>query len=361
MQRASETIGKIAAALARAQRQLQNPQKTLSATIASPFPREGMVSFRYASLAQGLDIVRKALGEQEIAALQRTEIDRELGLIRLNTMLAHSSGEWISSDWPVCATTEVAAPHRLGAALTYARRYALFALVGITGEDDFDAPDLPITPQPATIAPAAPGLSGRSLHRTKLYSVPKSEEVRRKLLAELETIQTPDDLLLWTLRRLPLKSRLQLEDARLVEAAYLARLKQPGDDQEPQTSRGHQRALVARPPMATEAPDGIVVTLPKTVRKRDKAHLAFISSQPCLVCRRTPSDAHHLKFAQPRALGRKVSDEFTVPLCREHHHELHQVGNERSWWANVGIEPVARAQALWNSSERGRLTDELPT
>src|SRR5436853_7483073 len=104
MQRASETIGKLAAALAKAQTQLENPEKTLSATITSAFPREGAVSFRYASLAQGLDIVRKALGEQEIAALQRTEIDKELGLIRLNTVLAHSSGEWIASEWPVLAT-----------------------------------------------------------------------------------------------------------------------------------------------------------------------------------------------------------------------------------------------------------------
>ena len=87
--------------------------------------------------------------------MQRTEIDGELGLIRLNTVLAHSSGEWISSDWPVCATAEVAAPHRLGAALTYARRYALFALVGIAGEDDLDAPDLPIRPEPRP-APSSP-------------------------------------------------------------------------------------------------------------------------------------------------------------------------------------------------------------
>ncbi len=171
MQQSSETIGRIAAALALAQKQLENPEKDLTATIASPFPREGSISFRYASLAVGLDLIRKALGENEIAAIQRTEIDKELGLIRLNTVLAHSSGEWISSDWPVCQTSEVSAPHRLGAALTYARRYALFALVGITGEDDLDAPDLPINAsiQPKTSEPINV-VEGRSPKREKLLA-----------------------------------------------------------------------------------------------------------------------------------------------------------------------------------------------
>src|SRR5436190_10770529 len=104
--------------------------------------REGDRSFRYASLSSGLDLVRKSLGRHEIATVQTTSIDVGAGLIRLTTTLAHSSGEWVSSDWPVCAVAETAAPHRMGAALTYARRYALFTLVGIAGEDDLDAPDL---------------------------------------------------------------------------------------------------------------------------------------------------------------------------------------------------------------------------
>src|SRR6516225_6771692 len=86
----------------------------------------------------------KCLGQHEIATVQATSIDRDSGLIRLTTTLVHASGEWIASDWPVCAVTETGAPHRMGAALTYARRYALFTLVGIAGEDDLDAPDLPI-------------------------------------------------------------------------------------------------------------------------------------------------------------------------------------------------------------------------
>src|SRR5205807_5485096 len=142
MQRSSETIGSIATALAKAQAELTNPEKSMSATIRSPFPREGNRTFRYAPLSSGLDIVRKTLGRHEIAAVQSTEIDKEAGLIRLTTILVHSSGEWVSSDWPVCAIADTAAPHRMGAALTYARRYALFTLVGIAGEDDLDAPDL---------------------------------------------------------------------------------------------------------------------------------------------------------------------------------------------------------------------------
>jgi hypothetical protein len=88
--------------------------------------------------------------------------------------------------------------------------------------------------------------------------------------------------------------------------------------------------------------------LRKTVRKRNKAHLAFVAAQHCLVCQRTPCDAHHLKFVQPRTLGRKVSDEFTVPLCRDHHQELHRNGNEIAWWANVQIAPIEAAKDLWD-------------
>ncbi len=142
MQRSSESIGAIAAALAKAQAELTNPEKSLVATIRASHPRDHDQTFRYAALSSGLDIVRKALGGHEIATVQTTAIDKEAGLIRLTTTLAHSSGEWLSSEWPVCAISETAAPRRMGAALTYARRYALFTLVGIAGEDDLDAPDL---------------------------------------------------------------------------------------------------------------------------------------------------------------------------------------------------------------------------
>jgi hypothetical protein len=143
VQRSSETIGAIAAALAKAQAQLVNPEKSLVGIIRSDQGSGAERSFRYAPLSSGLDIVRKTLSQHEIATVQTTGIDERAGIVRLSTVLAHASGEWIASDWPVCAISETAAPHRMGAALTYARRYALFTLVGIAGEDDLDAPDLP--------------------------------------------------------------------------------------------------------------------------------------------------------------------------------------------------------------------------
>src|SRR6201993_2792847 len=142
VQRSSESIGTIAAALAKAQAQLVNPEKSLVATIRSDGRRGTEQTFRYASLSSGLDIVRKTLSQYEIATVQTTSIDEAVGMVRLSTVLAHASGEWIASDWPICAISETATPHRMGAALTYARRYALFTLVGIAGEDDLDAPDL---------------------------------------------------------------------------------------------------------------------------------------------------------------------------------------------------------------------------
>ncbi len=149
MQRCSERIGTIAAALAKAQAELVNPEKSLVGTIRSDGPGGAERSFRYAPLSSGLEIVRKTLSQHEIATVQTTAIDETAGIVRLSTVLAHASGEWIASDWPVCAISETAAPHRMGAALTYARRYALFTLVGIAGEDDLDAPDL-VTPTAPT-------------------------------------------------------------------------------------------------------------------------------------------------------------------------------------------------------------------
>src|SRR5215218_1789864 len=146
MHRSSESMGTIAAALAKAQLELTNPAKSLVGSLPGMTPN-GDRSFRYAPLSAGLDLVRKSLGRHEIATVQTTAIDQEAGLIRLTTVLAHASGEWVSSEWPVCLLNETAAPHRMGAALTYARRYGLFTLVGIAGEDDLDAPDLPLTPQ----------------------------------------------------------------------------------------------------------------------------------------------------------------------------------------------------------------------
>src|ERR1700730_6940083 len=161
MQGTSESIGTIAAALAKAQAELVNPEKSLVATIRPDGPGAVERSFRYAPLSSGLDIVRKTLSQHEIATVQTTAIDQTAGIVNLTTVLAHASGEWIASDWPICAISETATPHLMGAALTYARRYALFTLVGIAGEDDVDAPDL-LPPEQQTSKPNEPKADGNS-------------------------------------------------------------------------------------------------------------------------------------------------------------------------------------------------------
>jgi len=161
MHRSSPSIASLAAALAKAQAELVNPEKSLTATIRSDERGRTEQTFRYAPLSSGLDIVRKTLGQHEIATVQTTAIDQAAGVVNLTTVLAHASGEWIASDWPVCAIADTATPHRMGAALTYARRYALFTLVGIAGEDDLDAPDL-LPPEQQTLKPQEPRSDGNS-------------------------------------------------------------------------------------------------------------------------------------------------------------------------------------------------------
>jgi hypothetical protein len=179
VQRSSETIGTIAAALAKAQAELVNPEKSLVGTIRSDAPGAPERSFRYAPLSSGLEIVRKTLSQHEIATVQTTSIDETAGLVRLSTVLAHASGEWIASDWPVCAVSETAVPHRMGAALTYARRYALFTLVGIAGEDDLDAPDLIAQTTPPSKAERHRGNQNGQLSRGQVHSPPQFSAGRR--------------------------------------------------------------------------------------------------------------------------------------------------------------------------------------
>ena len=458
MQQSSETIGAIASALAKAQIELTNPEKSLTGTIASESPREDGKTFRYASLSSGLEIVRKCLGRHEIAAVQTTAIDKETGLIRLTTTLAHASGEWMASEWPVCPVSETNAPHRLGAALTYARRHSLFTLVGIAGDDDRDAPNLvpdatqslrggaraaavsrsgsaPVGAPTAVSSPTMSGSSGvrraanghsapspGSPYAGRRRSLPPppptlaaeaSAAERERLLDQLSRIEGSDDLAAWAHRALPSKNRLTIDDALAVEAAFAGRLGElgtasgavPKDDTrdavetdpapsvyfgapsatDPAStkmglppsdplptaaaaptataaatdvnrpdadgpSRQKRRGRTSSRPESRPTIDKSVLAFPEPKRIRDKEHLKFVGQQPCLICGRIPSDAHHLRFAQLRALGRKVSDEFTVPVCRTHHREIHRFGDEQAWWRRNGLDPLRTAAALWRTS-----------
>ena len=387
MQRSSDSIGAIAAALAKAQGELINPEKSLTATIRSPFPREIDRTFRYASLSSGLDIVRKALGKHEIATVQTTAIDNEAGLIRLTTVLAHSSGEWVSSDWPVCPVGETAAPHKMGAALTYARRYSLFTLVGIAGEDDLDAPDLPgshLNGDSSSLGrekmnggveeAAVPHVghkensSGRKI-KTGVGASPlppdQSAALRDRLIGEVSGLQSAENAASWARDGIIAKNSLGAADAKLVEEAFELRLSEfvHAEPVEAPTISGIVETQATTPKQAApdtegnDAPrtvDKSVLTIAEPRRYRNKEHLRFVAQQPCLVCGRKPSDPHHLRFMQPRALGWKVSDEFVAPLCRIHHRAVHRVSDERAWWKLAGIDPVKVARKLWRNSRLKR-------
>ncbi len=427
MHRSSESIAALAAALAKAQMVLTNPERSLTGILPGARPDEPGRTFRYASLSSGLDIVRKVLGQHEIAVLQTTVIDQDIQTVSLTTVLAHASGEWIASDWPVCTLSEMATPRRMGAALTYARRYSLFSLVGIAGEDDLDAPD--VAGQPAEGSPkvgngfdrgksngsGAAGSLGAFAKNRKPWTPPKqaltpeaSAALRDRLVGELSGLTSADEATAWAQQALGAKNTLRDVDAAVVEAAFASWMAALGEDDEVSlpsplgAGAGHAgqpgraelmaalrasaklgataEALAALPadrrrrkrrareqappptpplsgPPQPEAPavnnavlwhvDKGALALSEPRRYRDRAHLEFVASQPCLLCGRQPSDAHHLRFTQPRAMGRRVSDEFAVPLCRTHHRAVHRHGDEVDWWRSAGIDPVVIAQRLW--------------
>ena len=220
----------------------------------------------------------------------------------------------------------------------------------------------------------------------------QSAQLRTRFLAELGALGTTDQLTEWAQHILPLKSTMISEDAISIEEAFRSKMSaiepeltndehsfgQPGsgavlatrDEKAPKRPRrkgagqknrvsGHERGSAA--PGPSDEPgqrlpvDKSVLTLNEPRRYRNRAHLEFVASQPCLLCERRPSDAHHLRFAQPSALGRRVSDEFTVPLCRSHHRALHRRGNESEWWKENGIDPVEIAQKLWETTRLGNM------
>src|SRR5947208_9102902 len=381
MHRSSESIAALAAALAKAQSELSNPEKSLVGTIGTDRPGEGARTFKYAPLSSGLDLVRKALGQQQIATVQTTAIDVASGTISLTTVLAHASGEWIASDWPVCRLADTASPHRMGAALTYARRYALFTLVGIAGEDDLDAPDLNSSPQAHAPAGGNGGTSPKTPNarhppsaravRGPILDPENSAALRDRLVREIAGLGSADAGAEWAREALPAKNTLTASDARLVQLAFELRLSALGRVPEENalgsalaaaavsraTESSEQSAPVQEPSSVVLEPivhdagrpssggiDKSVLTLSEVRRYRDKAHVKFVASRPCLVCGRKPVDPHHLRFAQVRAVGRKVSDEFTVPPCRSHHRELHRSGHARGWRKGDGIDPLKIAR-----------------
>ena len=378
MHRSSESIASLAAALAKAQAELVNPEKSLVATIRVGREREGRSRRSAMRLCRAVStLCARLLGQHEIATVQTTAIDQTAGMVNLTTVLAHASGEWIASDWPVCAIADTATPHRMGAALTYARRYALFTLVGIAGEDDVDAPDL-VTPQQQASEPgkpkgngslngrqshAFPGAAGRSAAAIRSHpgqptlGPEVSAELRDRLLGELTKLASGDDAALWAHRSLPEKNKLTTADAVRIEEAFQTRLEafststaaglEPFDSTEHQLNPPEQETAKSKRQMSLKGIDKGALTLAEPRRVRDRDHVRYVATHPCLVCGRQPSDAHHLRFAQSRALGRKVSDEFTVPLCRGHHREVHRHGNEAAWWQKAGLDPSISARALW--------------
>ena len=273
----------------------------------------------------------------------------------------------------------------MGAALTYARRYALFTLVGIAGEDDLDAPDL-ISPTGAAAgrglgsekANGADSLNGGHLKFTQgatarrdakaqttkqILGAEASAALRERLIAGVGNLASADDAALWAHRSLGEKNKLTTADALLVEQVFETRLKglAAADGTPKEAQPGAQTAKSSRAPRKRARPQSIdksVLALPEPRRVRDRDHVKFIATHACLICGRRPSDAHHLRFAQSRALGRKVSDEFTVPLCRGHHREVHHCRDEITWWKNIGIDPTDIARALWLATHPLPVTQE---
>ncbi len=320
MHRSSESIAALAAALAKAQSELSNPEKSLVATIGTDRPGEGARTFRYAPLSSGLDIARKALGQQQIATVQTTAIDAASGTISLTTLLAHASGEWIASDWPVCRLADTASPHRMGAALTYARRYALFTLVGIAGEDDLDAPDL-IGPQHQVLAGGNGGTiletaNPRRSHRNgkgvrpPLLDPESSAALRDRLVREISAIEGAEQAAQWAHTALAAKNTLTASDARLIQVAFELRISALEGADQPLHEHASQSSLAAgveagtTEPSAQSSPaqersspdpepvarhsgrasyagiDKSVLSISEVRRYRDKAHLKFVASRP---------------------------------------------------------------------------------
>ena len=216
--------------------------------------------------------------------------------------------------------------------------------------------------------------NGRGRGAAKAASAPvlppeESAALRDRLLDEITGLSSPGVATNWAQAALAAKNRLTADDATVVAAAFEQRLAAwpPVDDapKDADVSIGGPTPQSASPASdgelsATGGPDGAKSTgidksalaIPAPRRYRDREHLRHVAKQPCLICGRKPSDPHHLRYLQPRALGRKASDEFAVPLCRIHHRLVHRVGNEAAWWQDAGIDPIKAARKLWEETRR---------
>jgi hypothetical protein len=195
--------------------------------------------------------------------------------------------------------------------------------------------------------------SGSRSPRLEL-STALSAGLKDELLREIAGLGAADDGALWAQRRLAAKNKLCAIDAECVEQAFKTRLASFATAPRAELS-GATKLPVCRQHRGQKrhragGVDKSILTLPTPRRILDRDHVKSVAKQACLVCGRRPADAHHLKFAQSPALGRKVSDEFTVPLCRGHHREVHRCGDEAAWWQVVGIDASVKARALWLKS-----------
>ena len=223
--------------------------------------------------------------------------------------------------------------------------------------------------------------NGRARQAVRPASAPvlspdESAALRDRLVGEIASLQSQESATSWARGALAAKNRLTTTDAKLVEDAFEQRLTALPPPDEPLPNSGDPAETTPTPVMRRSARavvpiadkpasdiDKSVLAIPAPRRYRDRDHLRHVAKQPCLICGRKPSDPHHLRFMQPRALGRKASDEFTVPLCRIHHRLVHRVGNEAAWWQDAGIDPIMAARKLWKDTRvnEGRLRpDQAP-
>jgi Putative HNHc nuclease len=195
--------------------------------------------------------------------------------------------------------------------------------------------------------------------------------LRDQFLTDVDRLSSADAAATWACRIMAAKNSLAASDARCVEDAFAAKMATfgSGDGAVINAPSASDRPVLPQNPHAAELSDVSVsngvdkslLALSEPRRFRDKIHVKFVSKQPCLICGRQPADAHHLRFAQHRALGHKVSDEFIVPLCRGHHREVHRSGDEALWWSKVGIDAIGAARALWTETHPLRSVAEAPS